>query len=143
VPALRRPWGKINLIGLILVLAVVSGIYWLIFFSKAFLDNVDVKEQITGAYNSGTLLDDVGIRRYLQQHTETVGEHQVTDGFGNVRTAPGLGLQDDDITIIRDDVTQTISIRVDYTRNIVLEPSKKVYALHFHPQVAGPQIIRR
>ena len=72
-----------------------------------------------------------------------VGTHLVTDDFGNSREASGLGLKDEDITIEHDEVAQTILIRVDYDREVVLEPSKKIFRLHFHPQLAGPLNVRR
>ncbi len=140
---MQRPTGRINLIGLILTLAVVAFVYSCIFFAKPILDNLDVKEQMSAAYNQGTLLDDQAIKRFIEKQTESVGEHDADDGFGNIRSAPGLGLTDDDITVDRDTVAKTIVIRVDYARKVLLRPTTRAVQFHFHPQVAGPLIERR
>jgi hypothetical protein len=138
VPDLRRPYGKINLIGLVLLLAVASFIYGCIFFSTAYLDNLDLKTQISAAFNQAAMLDDQGLRRFIEAHTGQVGNHIEEDPFGNPREVLGLGLKDDDITIERNEVAQTILIRVDYMRRIVLKPTTRVYWLRLHPQLAGP-----
>ena len=136
--ALQRPTGKINIIGLILILGVLTFIYSVVMFSKPVLDNLDVKEHISAAYNQAQGMDDQRIKQLLENRTANLGEHDEDDGFGNIHTVPGLGLSDDNITVERNEVAQTISIRVDYVRKVVLVPTTRVYALHFHPEQSGP-----
>jgi hypothetical protein len=135
---LRRPYGKFNLVGTVLLLLVAAFIYGCIVFSTPLLDNLDVKEQINAAYNQSNGLDDVGIKRFIEAHTGQVGTHEEQDSYGKSRTVVGLGLQDDDITVERNEVARTIFIRVDYSRKVVLTPTTRVYWLKLHPVYSGP-----
>ncbi|HEX4621868.1 MAG TPA: hypothetical protein VH208_09915 [Myxococcaceae bacterium] len=139
---MQRPTGKINLIGLVLILGVVAFIYSVVMFSKPILDNLDVKEQINAAYNQAQGLDDLQLKRLIEYQLVRVGEHDQDDGYGNIKTVPGLGLTDDNITVERDTVADTLLIRVDYARKVVLSPTNKVYWMQFHPQFSGPIIHR-
>jgi hypothetical protein len=107
-------------------------------FSKPVLDNLDVKEQITAAYNQAQGLTDPQIKSLIENQLVRVGDHDQDDGYGNIKTVPGLGLTDDNVTVERDTVADTILIRVDYARKVVLSPTNKVYWMKFHPQIAGP-----
>src|SRR5579871_5930463 len=100
--------------------AIAAAIYSVVFFSGLVIDNSAVGEQIVGAYNQGTFLDDTGIRKFLIQETDRIGDHEVVDEMGNSRIATGLGLKDEDITIERNDVAGTILIRIDYERKVQL-----------------------
>jgi hypothetical protein len=140
--ALQRPTGKINLIAVVLLLGAVAFIYSVIMFSKPLLDNLDVKEHIEAAYNQADGMDDQRMKLLIETRCASVGDHEEDDGFGTIRTRPGLGLTDENITIERNEVAQTISVRVEYARKVTLAPTTRVYILHFHPEISGP-IIRR
>jgi hypothetical protein len=140
VLALERPSGKINLIAVILILGVLSGVYVVVMFSRPWLDNLDVREHISAAYNQAGTLDDQHIKQLIETRTMMVGDHEEDDGAGNVRTAPGLGLGDENITVERDEDAKTISIHVDYARKVVLSPTSRVYWWRFHPEQSGPII---
>jgi len=134
---LARPFGKINLIGLLFLSALAAFVYFLIFFTSPILDNLDVKEQMVAAYNQSGGLSDEAMKRWIMANTDRVGDHEEDDGYGNVKTSPGLGLTLDDISIERNTVADTITIRVDYRRKILLKPTQRVYWLAFHPQLSG------
>lgn len=126
---------------LALLLAIAGGIYWLIMFSGVYLDNFDVKEAIDIAYNqAGKARSDQELKALIKMRTNqpTLGTHQEPDPYGGVRTVPGLGLTDDDITIERDSVNNTIRIQVNYTREVRLKPTLRVQRVSFRPSRMGP-----
>ena len=134
----RKPYGKINLIGLVLILAVVGAIYAVVILSGPYVDNMDVKEKVDAAYNQSHRRTDDELKKFIVTETSTFGEHDEDDGFGNVKTVRGLGITPDNITIERNDVTNTILIRVDYDRKVILSPTNKVKYIHMHVQHQGP-----
>jgi hypothetical protein len=140
--ALQRPTGKINLIGLVLLLGAAALVYSVVMFNRPVLDNLDVKEAISAAYNQAEGLDEHAIKQMIENRTQQVGEHDEDDGYGNIKTVSGLGLTDDNITVERNEVAHSISIRVDYARKVILAPTHKVYVLKLHPEQSGP-IVRR
>jgi hypothetical protein len=136
--ALDRPRGKVNLIGLLMMMGIATSIYLGILLWQPIVDNFDVREHISAAYTQAGTLDDEGIRHLIEARTSRMGDHIEEGSDGTVRTLPGLGLVDNDITVLRDEVTHTILIRVDYTRKMELVPTHRLWSFKFHPQTAGP-----
>ncbi len=129
-----RPAGSVNLIGLMLFLALAGGIYWLAMFAPAYLDNLDVKEALTGAFNDASMSQDSQLRVRILAQVSKVGTHR--DASGAV--VPGLEITPSMIVIQRDEVEHTIALEVEYDRAIVLWPSKRIRTLHFRVQQEGP-----
>jgi hypothetical protein len=128
-----RPSGKINLIAVVLLGALAYGLWWVVMFSGVYLDNLDIKDAVNGAYNeSSRASDGVLISKILSAaNSSTLGEHDEDDGYGTIKSMPGLGLKAEDITIARDDVRKTIKIAVEYQRKVLLKPTKKVKWVKF------------
>lgn len=132
-----RDSGKVNVLGLLMLAAIVAGIYFAFMLAPAYTDNMDVQGAIDAAYNQSVRDDDV-LRNIIRDKLRYVGEHEEDDGFGNLKVVQGLGLTDDDITIDRDGVNEAVTIQVNYSRKIDLKPFKRTMILHFHPRKSGP-----
>jgi hypothetical protein len=136
-----RPYGKTNLVTVFLLLAVAAGIWLGALFSQPYLDNLNVKDAVAAAYadvNLGRTDDQIRNRILEEVNSPKVGTHQERDRFGELVTAPGLGLTAENITIERNDVNRTVRIRVDYDRDVRLKPLQKVIRVHFNPEKKGP-----
>lgn len=132
-----RPYGASSLGTLFAVAVVALAGWWLIVIGPAYLDHFDVKMAVTEAVARAPRNSDETLAGYIIQKTGTVGEHEADDGYGNVTTKKGLGLTRDDITITRDEVNNSISIRVEYARVRKLKPLSGERTLHFVAEDEG------
>ena len=137
---LVRPSGKVNLIAVVILGALAYGIWWVITFSGIYLDNIDVKDAVEGAYNECNRRDDPSTAGAIMSKTNmgTLGNHEEDDGYGTIKTVGGLGLKEENITIVRDEATKRISIVVEYTRKVVLKPTSKLKYVKFRVVREGP-----
>lgn len=135
-----RPHGKVNLIAVVILGAIAYGIWWVITFSGVYLDNIDVKDAVEGAYNESNRKDDVTTAGTIIAKTNlsTLGNHEEDDGYGTITTKGGLGLKDENITVVRDEVLKRITITVQYQRKVELKPLKKVKFVKFRVVKDGP-----
>ena len=135
-----RPSGKVNLIAVVILGAVAYGIWWVITFSGIYLDNIDVKDAVEGAYNLSNRQDDATIAGSIVGKTNlsTLGNHEEDDGYGTIKTVGGLGLKEENIVITRDEVAKRISIVVSYQRKVLLKPTSKVKFVKFRVAREGP-----
>ncbi|MHB8879138.1 MAG: hypothetical protein ACYC8T_36020, partial [Myxococcaceae bacterium] len=99
-----RAHGRVNIVAVLLIAAVVGGLYWIIMFSSVYLDNLDIKEAVAAAYNGSGRNNDDTLRGIIKGKAAQVGTHKDDDGYGTVTIQRGLGLKDEDITITRDEV---------------------------------------
>lgn len=135
-PKRVRDSGKVNVIGLLMIVGIVAGLYFGVMLAAPVTDNMDVQGAVDIAYANSFKDDDV-LRSIIYDKLRYVGEHREDDGFGNLTVVKGLGLTDDDIEIDRDEVNNTISITVNYAREIELKPFKRIMTMHFHPHKSG------
>lgn len=129
----RHPSGKVSFGGLVLLTLVAGVIYLGVMFAPLYVDNFDVKEAATIAFNRVQQgLDDDGIRTVIIERTSRVGSHWERDQFDRDILVPGLGLTAEQIHIERSGVTAHIRIQVDYSRRVRLKPTKAVRTVNFH-----------
>ncbi len=135
-----RPSGKVNLLAVIILGGVAYGIWWIITFSGVYLDNLDVKDAVESGYNMSNRLTDLDVGNIIFQkvNSSTVGNHESDDGFGNITVKPGLGLKEENLIIVRDEVTKTIKITVEYKRKVALKPLSKIKWVPFRVVKEGP-----
>ncbi len=135
-----RPSGKVNLIAVVILGALAYGIWWVVTFAGVYLDNIDVKDAVEGAYNISNRQDDATMAGSIigKTNLSTLGSHEQDDGYGTITTVGGLGLKDENITIVRDEVTKRISIVVEYQRKVNLKPMSKVKYVKFRVVKEGP-----
>ena len=119
-----RPTGKINLIAVVVLAAVLGGFWWLLNYAGVYLDNLDVRDAVKGAYNSAWHVPDHQLRFEIlhKVNSSTVGWHEETDQYDRTERKKGLGLTDEDVTVERDEVTNTIKITASYKRKVYLWP---------------------
>jgi len=133
-----RPTGSVNIIGVLLLAAVVLGIWWLIVLGPAYMDNLDVKQAVAEASNQIRLgKSDESAAQYIIQQTRNVGDHLAEDDFGNVVWMTGLGITPEQISVERDEVNQTLRVRVEYDRRRILKPLDKEKEIHFVVEEVG------
>ena len=134
-----RPGGKVNLIAVVILGAVAYGIWWIITFSGIYLDNLDVKEAVAGAFNESNRKDDdkLAAAIFSKCNLSSLGTHEDDDGWDNVKTMGGLGLKNENVTIVRDEVANRISITVEYQRKVELKPFSKVRVVNFRVAKEG------
>ena len=134
-----KPYGKVNLVALALIAAVVGGLWYGICVAPAYLDNLDVSEAVAASIaKAKNFATDETIRGTILQASRRVGTHKADDGYGNITEQTGLGLTDDNIEIIRDSVQNMIQIRVEYEREMELKPLNRVVRLRFAVHKEGP-----
>jgi hypothetical protein len=130
---MRHPSGKVSFGGLVLLLLVAGVIYLGVMLAPVYVDNFDVKEAATIAFNRIQQgLDDDGIRALILERTGRVGNHWERDQFDRDILVPGLGLTEEQIHIERSGVTGHVRIQVDYSRRVRLKPSNMVRTVNFH-----------
>ncbi|HYO66998.1 MAG TPA: hypothetical protein VEU33_13035 [Archangium sp.] len=129
---MRHPSGKISFGGLVLLTLVAGGIYLGVMFVPLYVDNLDVKEAVTAAFNRSPTSDDDSLRRLIIERTSDMGTHWETDKFDQDVLMPGLGLTDDHITIERSSVSPEVRIEVEYTRKVQLKPFNQVRIVRFN-----------
>lgn len=121
-----------------MLLIVGGAIYAGVIFIPVWADNFDVKEALAAAYNSASREPDEALRAKIRWMLRNTGTHKEDDGYGNIVVKPGLGISDEDIVIERNGVTNTISISLDYRREVRLKPTKKTVTLNFSESRQGP-----
>ncbi|MFL5356956.1 hypothetical protein [Archangium sp.] len=130
---MRHPSGKVSFGGLVLLLLVAGVVYLGVMLAPVYVDNFDVKEAATIAFNRIQQgLDDDGIRALILERTGRVGNHWERDQFDRDILVPGLGLTEEQIHIERSGVTAHVRIQVDYSRRVRLKPSNMVRTVNFH-----------
>jgi hypothetical protein len=130
---MRHPSGKVSFGGLVLLLLVAGVVYLGVMLAPVYVDNFDVKEAATIAFNRIQQgLDDDGIRALILERTGRVGNHWERDQFDRDVLVPGLGLTEEQIHIERSGVTEHVRIQVDYSRRVRLKPSNMVRTVNFH-----------
>ena len=127
---------------MVMIAGVVTGIWAIIIFSTPFFDNMDLKDKVVGAYNESDRYPDADLKKLVKSYSDAIGEHDQDDGYGNIRSAPGLGLTDDNITIERDDVARRIHFHLEYDRKVVLKPFGKAIYRHMMVDKEGPIPVR-
>ncbi len=127
----------------ILSLLVMLGIVYLIWaVFPAVSDEIEVRQALHAIANDGWHHGGrADLQKRLMDKLATIGSHAETTTDGVSRIAPGLGLQDEDVTITCTDRTQDcteepgqVDIQVRYERVMPLPLlTGKNITLRFHP----------
>ncbi|MBX7099979.1 MAG: hypothetical protein K1X89_19855 [Myxococcaceae bacterium] len=128
---MRAP-GRVSLSALLTLGAIAGGVWWCINFVPLHMDNLNVKDAVKSAFNDSGRRGDEYLRSSIKDtcNQARVGTHQEFDG-NEYKEVPGLGLTDENITIVRDEVRKTIRITVEYDRKIALKPGGAPRVVHF------------
>ncbi len=134
-----RPTGKINLIGVAILLALAGGLWWLITFGPAYLDNLDARDAVAAGFSQAKLGDppETVRDRIVAKLNDRVGWHTEIDDWGNAKRVTGLGLTKENVIVDVDDVNKTVLVQVTYEREVPLKPTAKVRKLRFKVERRG------
>jgi hypothetical protein len=129
--------GAVSLFSIVLLLGLAAGGYCLWVFAPVYLDNLDVREATTAAFNRMVPDPDMDrVRVYLLSRTKRIGTHWEDEGGTRVEK-PGLDLTDSDIVVERDTNEHTGRVQVDYQREVKLWPTERFTTFNFHVEKAG------
>jgi len=133
----RNTRGAVSVVSLVLLLGLAAAAYAGWVYIPAYLDNLDVREASTAAFNRMAVdPENDRIRLYLMDRIKRIGTHWDSEG-GTYEEKPGLGLTDADVLIDRDTAEHSGRIQVDYQRQVKLWPSERFYFIDFHVEKAG------
>jgi len=136
-----RAHGKVNVIALLIVGALLYGAWWGLNFGKAYLTNTfDVKDAVVKTFNQWGLRNEETLRSRLaiMLNGKNMGHHLETNDMGEDVEVGGLGVSDDNIFIDADDNAKHLTIRVEYDQTIHLWPLKGTRVVHFVSEKSGP-----
>jgi hypothetical protein len=133
----RKARGAVSLFTLVLLLGLAAGGYLAWMFVPVYLDNLDVREASTAAFNRMVAdPDNDRVRGYLIDRSKRIGTHWESEGGTRVEK-PGLGLTNADVVLERDTGEHTGRVQVDYQREVKLWPSERFVSVDFHVEKAG------
>jgi hypothetical protein len=127
-----------NPLTVLLVVAILGGLFYGFHVGPLYLDNLEVKEACSQAINvwtsEGNLENGLGaIRKRL--NLAGVGWHFDVDDEGLEVIKPGLGIPDENFELEEDDTGTVRTCRVTYTRTVQFSPLKKRKTYPFVVQV--------
>lgn len=136
-----RPVGKVNPLSVLFILAIAAGLYWVVIFLPFYLDNMEVKDAVSVAFNAfGGEFDTAKVRYDMKNKFLDAkwGVHEELDPVsGEVKEMPGLPIPDEQITIEYDEARDLLTVRVVYDREVILRPTQKKRVLHFVVEKVG------
>lgn len=137
-----RPHGKVNLVGLVILGGLAYGVWWAVTYVPARMDHLDVQEAVKSTYNAARGGNELELQTratlLAKLNDKTLGWHMAEDESGNLVRKPGLGIKDEQITLVRDEVTNLYTVTVEYDRLIFLKPFNKQELKHFVATYSGP-----
>lgn len=127
-----------NPLTVLLVVAVLGGLFYGFHVGPLYLDNLDVKEACQMAINTWTSEDNLvkgqgALNKRLNM--SDLGWHFGEDDDGLEVIKPGLGIPDENMVLEEDDSGLERTCRVTYSRTIQFSPLKKRKTYPFVVQV--------
>lgn len=135
-----RASGKINVLGVLLLVAIAAGVYWLVLFGALHIDHIEVKQAVRVAYNKWLKVPPDAVRRELKQALDEMkfGTHVAIDqSTGEQVVKPGLGIRDEQIEVEDDIVRKWVRITVKYERTVRLFPTSQTRTVRFVAEAQG------
>ena len=135
-----RASGKVNLILVLILGALVYGVWWGVSYGPSKMDHFDVKEAIIAGYNQAKTDNVQNVRQTVMNklNDNTLGWHYEIDEANVLVRKPGLGIKDEQLTIDKNDVTDMITVSIEYDRVVELKPLEKEEIKHFYFSKTGP-----
>lgn len=135
---MRRPIGATNIFSVLILAGLAFALWYGIVVGPAYLDNLDMKQFVSEGFNQAkNRRTDEQITRHIVEAASRVGEHLADDGYGNITWQPGLGITAEDVVILRDEVNDTLTVRVEYVRQRVLKPLSRMKDIRFVVEESG------
>lgn len=135
--------GETNPVTVVLVLALVGAGFYVYHVAPVYMDNMEAKEAATECFN--TYWSDgpeVARNRLLNRlnGAKSGTSHLGVDENGNEVTLPGLGLENEQVTIALQPETRSLTVRIEYDRTIRFAPLKKYKKFHLVAEKVGTQL---
>lgn len=135
-----RPTGKVNLVGVAILAALVFAGWYGFTYSPAYMDNLDAEKAVEAGFNAMKSANDNQVRAEVlaRLNARTLGWHREEDEAGNLVKKEGLGIKPEQIFIERDDVNNTATVRVTYIREIERWPLEGSVTKEYTVEKVGP-----
>ncbi|MBM4781557.1 MAG: hypothetical protein GQE15_28105 [Archangiaceae bacterium] len=122
-----------TLLGYVLALAVVAGIWAGVTFVPFYFDHFEVKDVFNSTFNQFRETGPEHIKERLIDNLDNLpwAKHEELDQFGETQMVKGMGLPEEAITIDFNEQTKVLDMRLEYSRKVSLRPFNKVHILKF------------
>jgi hypothetical protein len=135
--------GETNPVTVVLVLALAGAGFYVYHVAPVYMDNMEAKEAATECFN--TYWSDgpeVARNRLLNRlnGAKSGTSHLTTDENGVEVVVPGLGLENEQVTIVLQPETRKLTVRIEYERTIRFAPLKKYKKFHLVAEKVGTQL---
>jgi hypothetical protein len=139
-PASVRASGKVNLLGVAILAGLTVLVWWCITYVPVHMDHLEVKEAVKAAANQAKTDNEKNAWGVLisKMNYKTLGWHREEDEAGVLVKKGGLGVKDEQVTVEKNDVTNLITVTVEYTREIERWPFKNPEFKKFYFQHTTP-----
>ena len=140
---LVRRNGETNPVTVLLVLALVGASFYVYHVAPVYMDNMEAKEAASECFNTyWSEGRDRALDRLLNRlnNAKSGTSHLASDENGVEVVVPGLGLERDQIAILENKDTRTLTVRIEYERTIRFAPLKKYKKFHLVAEKVGTQL---
>ena len=134
--ALRGPRGAVNPISVVVILLIAAGVYYVAIFAPIYLDNIDVTDAVVSAYNQTGQAPDATILTNLRDRLKRIGTHREPNDDGELVEVMGLGIPDENV-VYELNPDNTVTVSVNYVREVRLKPTGKWTRVKFSPTKHG------
>jgi hypothetical protein len=120
----------------LLLLGLAVAFYLAILIVPVYFDNMDIRQELGNTFlQQGKLKTETEIHDFLVRRLGTLGSHYEPDEeTGELLEVPGILVDDEQVTVIRDPAQHTLLLQISYDREVKLIPSNKVLNFHFEPK---------
>ena len=117
--------GKITWVTALAIAAVAGGIYWIVAYGQAYIDNFEVKSIVNSAGNMAYREDnDEKVKNFIRSELTQLFEEE-PDDFGGKQLKHGIVIGPEDLFVERSKIPPEIRIELTYSRVIDLPLVKK------------------
>jgi hypothetical protein len=130
-----------NPLTVLLFAALAGGAYYAVIFGPLYLDNLGVKEAAEIGITAARANEDVvatAVLKKINFGPNPPGSHLEETDSGDLVEKPGLGLTEENVSVVKDEATKTVRITIDYARTVRLVPTQSTRTVQFHVEKEGP-----
>ena len=139
-----RKNGESNPVTILLVIAIVAGGFYTFHVAPLYMDNLEVKEAVTEAFNNYFNVGgekkarDTFLLRMNDSHSK-FRHLEIDEETGAEVEKPGFGFTDDDISFDESD-DKVLRVRVAYKRTVTFKPLKYKKTFSLVAEKKGKQL---
>lgn len=122
--------GRVNLLAVAMIAAVIAAIYWAVVIGPVFLERFDVVDQVSAHFNQLLIDPPEKVRPRLMAELGKIGSYVgVDEETGEQKTLPGLGVTDDDVIVEIEN--NEMRVEVTYSRSVLMPLLNKYHTERF------------